>query len=294
MAMSTDISLGNDPAAIQTQVGALERDPNATLAFKQQLQNWLQQVEAAVGESPPGKETSPMQQPVQQPALASETAGPVQAPPLAAPDSKLNLAHDTDGGPAAQHASQPSGTPAAETKSTGVVNVSGADKTITMSNTSDKDMVLYHTGGDGEATQAVATLKPRESVDVTVGNNTNGAFTKGNANGDFTSDSGRVEYSVKDGKMSANLDSECGVDAMSLQAGQYAKKVEDAASGAPASLKDSSGRLLEPKSHPEVQAYLDSLDGYNQNSYTHSDTDTKTHVMEAAMLDVDKISASFS
>lgn len=293
--MDTQIDFRNDLAGLRTQVDALERDPNATEAFKQMLEDWLKQMGAAAGQPSPGGDTPPAQQSAPSPEAAQPAAQPVQTPPLDTPAEKSKLLDGKDGGIEAKQASKPSDAPAPDTRSQGIVNVSGADKTITMSNTSGKDMVLYHTGGDGGATKAVATLKPGESVDVTVGNNTSGAFTKGDANGNFTSDSGRVEYSVRDGKMAADLDSECGVDAMSLQAGDHSKKVDDVTNNAPANLKDSSGRLLEAKSHPEVQAYLDSIDGYNLNSYTHSDSDVRnTHVMDAANMDIDKISASFS
>lgn len=299
MAMSTQSIPGNGATeAYKTQIESLKSDPNANPAFKQQLDAWLGQLEAAAG----GQPTDSGSTPPPQFATPPSADGGNRAVPGPTPDgqSKFSEGANAPAPNGVSGALEPSqNPPLSKVPDDGVssgktVNVSGSDKTVSMSNKSDEDMVLYHTGGNGGTTQAIATLKPGETVDVTVGNGTNGAFTKGDAGGDFTSNSGRVEYSVtQDGKVSANLGSECGVHAMSLQAGPYSKKVDDPTGGAPANLKDSSGQLLEPKSNSEVQAYLDSVPDYGNNSYIRWNSDTQTKVMEAAMLDVDKISASF-
>lgn len=290
--IESNIANGSAVEAYKAQIQALKSDPNATPAFKQQLDAWLGQMEAAAGAPNSTDRATPAPQPSPQPAGGM--------PPGAVAGDGPKPLKDTAAPSGASSGSEPNrnptppASPAGDVGAKRTAEISGSDKTIAMSNKSGKDMVLWHTGGDGGPTKKIATLKPGETIDLKVGNGTSGAFTKGDANGAFTTDSGRVEYSVtKDGKMSANLDSERGVDAMSLQAGQFSKQVGDVAAAAPASMKDASGRLLEPISHPEVEKYLSSLPDYNKNSYARFNDDTRTNVMEASMLDVDKISASF-
>ena len=66
MDMSTQ-SVSGGAEAYKTQVDTLKNDPNATPEFKQQLDAWMQQLDAAKGEAAgqpvPGGEPAPAQQP---------------------------------------------------------------------------------------------------------------------------------------------------------------------------------------------------------------------------------------
>ena len=84
MTMSTQSTPGGGTQeAYKAQIDALGRDPNARPAYKQQLDTWLRQVEAAMGQaaggSPPGGNAPVVQQPA--PAGTSAAADPAAPSP---------------------------------------------------------------------------------------------------------------------------------------------------------------------------------------------------------------------
>ena len=109
--MSMSISTNNDPssasASAKVQIQALEKDPNATAAYKQQLENWLQQLNAAgsggAGASAPGQGAPAAGQPPAGPQSPASPSAPGAAPSSAAPTGQ-----DASASPAPDSAS-PSG-----------------------------------------------------------------------------------------------------------------------------------------------------------------------------------------
>lgn len=72
----------------ETQINALKNDANATPEFKRQLDAWMQQINAAKGETagqpaPGGKPTA-----AQQPGVAPPSASGGNQPPAAGPSAK--------------------------------------------------------------------------------------------------------------------------------------------------------------------------------------------------------------
>ena len=121
MDMSTQ-SVSSGAEAYKTQIDALKNDPNATPEFKQQLDAWMQQLDAtkgeAAGQPAPGGEPAPAQQlGMTLPPPSASGIGPTAPQPADAPASSDVLSGANvpqalkDLAPAIQSASQATGVP---------------------------------------------------------------------------------------------------------------------------------------------------------------------------------------
>lgn len=168
MASSIEGRPGGDPVSgFKSQINALKADPNATDAFKQQLDKWLQAVEAAVkkpaGQPAPGERV-----------IAGQPGAP---PPMDVVKQPVGKA-----APAERTVSAASG--GAGPNSVEIKNTSGHEQKIGM----------FLNGGSTTTPVAEITLKPGETGTLRYQNGQGGFMAQANSAGAYQPDASRLEF----------------------------------------------------------------------------------------------------